>query len=245
MIYICDKIYNIDIILDMYDNDIMYGIILICGKEYLFYNVYCSDLNKDIKLLFRHEIHQYTKHNKGGYSSARFERIWNNNHHNYVSQISENIVNYYTNNTKCTVNGFLIGGPANMKNEVVQSPLYQQYFKQIPLLVVDTINIYNESLMYLINNKLCILNNNLNITQQKYIETEINELLELSSDLLLFGINECIDAYNNKVLKKIYISQQLYNKLSNTFIYHHTEIIITNLKMLKLYGDIIGIKFFV
>ena len=61
------------------------------------------------------------KHGRGGQSALRFARLRVEKRHNYVRKVSETAVQMFISNDKVNVEGLVLAGSADFKNELYQS----------------------------------------------------------------------------------------------------------------------------
>lgn len=98
-LYRCDKIFHIDHILDLYQDQSKWGLIILSGEETSFYT--CSVTQKDSSneitqtiLSDQFTIHRLKSHKKGGQSAQRFNRIHDNQVAEYIKKITFTIAKY-------------------------------------------------------------------------------------------------------------------------------------------------------
>lgn len=247
-IYRCDNKFYIDDILGMYDTEKKYGIVLMNGKEY---NIYlCTQTGKhiDYKILLHEEIYQPNKHNKGGQSAHRFEGIRRVVHGHFVTQIAEDIVSAYmkSNHTESIISKLIIGGPAEFKTEVRESNIFQQHMAKYLIKTVTTAKIDISAARYALQMAI----EEVEIMEIHIVDAELNDYVQEQPDILIFSEKECINALSLGELKKIYINREYIDrtaldeidKILETDI--KTDIIFSKSDKLKIFGCIIGVKYF-
>ena len=232
----------------MFDDGIKYGVILISGKEYSIYQVNQTGSHFEYKLLLNKNIHQPNKHNKGGQSSVRFERIRKNVHGHFVDQIAEDAIKVLmtNNNTECIISKLIVGGSAEMKTEVKQSELFKQHLNKYVINTVATTDVSEKSAQYAIS--MSIDESELN--DKKKIDEEIDTLMFSSGDLLTYGEIECFTMLAENLLQKIYvetslITDELKDHLINIRLTSKTNVLFVKSDKLKLFNGFLGVRHFV
>jgi len=246
--YRCDSKFHLDSILEMFDDGIKYGVILISGKEYAIYQVNQTGTHFEYKLLLNKNIHQPNKHNKGGQSSVRFERIRRNVHSHFVDQIAEDAIKVLmtNNNTECIISKLIVGGSAEMKTEVKQSELFKQHLSKYMINTVNTTDVSEKSAEYAIS--MSIDESELN--DKKKIDAEIDTLMFSSGDLLAYGESECLSMLTENLLQKLYVensvvTDEIKDYLITFRLTNKTNILFVKSDKLKLFNGFLGIRHFV
>jgi peptide subunit release factor 1 (eRF1) len=246
-LYMCDKKFHLNSIIDMYAKNINYGIALISGKEYRYYVVEITGIHREFKLLCSNEITLQKKQKKGGQSAQRISRIREEKELLNIRKMAELfVITYMTNNnTKCIIDKLIIAGPSDMKHKLLEEDIIKQYFPKNILRVVSTSEI-TDSTIYEVYNK----NQDLFVTHDNKLGNEImievNNLINIGFDKLVFGFKEVSDSLNNKILKKIIISCEMDKQLKNKLyelMYDKCLCVEINKNMFNGLGEVIGIKF--
>jgi hypothetical protein len=138
------------------------------------------------------------------------------------------------NNTECLIEKLVIAGPSKKKNLLSNNELVQQYFK-------DKMELLTAPNLDFIYNSISIFDSEKDKYETKIIE-EIQDLIQLNPDKLLFGMDEIQEAYNNFELKEIIMDEQKMNEL-NLKDNKVTKIIKISSNKLNVIGiDMIGVK---
>lgn len=114
-----------------------YGIIVIDGNGSLFARM---DPQKGTTILKRIQVSLPKKHGRGGQSALRFERLRREAVHNYLSKVAEHAKSVYLNsqqNGLANVDGFIISGSANLKQELAKSDLLGNQIQTKIIRIVD------------------------------------------------------------------------------------------------------------
>ena len=118
-------------------NGYRYGVIVIDGNGTLFARI---DQEQGTTILKRMQVSLPKKHGRGGQSAPRFERLRREAIHNYLSKVAENAKSVYINNQQnglVNVDGFVLSGSANLKQELVNSELLGAPIQRKILRIVD------------------------------------------------------------------------------------------------------------
>ena len=93
-LYLCDKIFHIEELINLYRPSIYIGLSIIIGQNTEYYSVDIISMNVE-KL--SHQNTRLKSHNKGGSSSARFGRIHDEKVQHYLTSISEDMTRLFSN----------------------------------------------------------------------------------------------------------------------------------------------------
>lgn len=247
--YKCDTHFHLDNILDMYDSETNYGIVLISGKEFRCYSVNLSGSHVEFKKLVKITEELQKKQGRGGSSAARIDRIRQSKQDHYVKRMAELILGTYTCNNHCkyTVERLIVAGPSTIKREVLDEKIITQYFSKKIMKVLDITEIDDSSVLKVYNkcSELFMTKEDKHSVQ---VLSTIKDLIIKNSDLLAFGQNEIIEGLENHTLKSILISSSLPNDIRTKLDELNTygcEIYDIDESYLKGYGNFIGVKWFV
>lgn len=247
--YRCDTKFHLDNILDMYEDESKISICLISGKELQIYIVTISQDHKfDYKLVLKYDFMLPNKHNKGGQSSVRFERIVEGVRGKYADIISDKIVDtlMINNKTNCSVSKIILAGPSVMKNDVSECASFRQHLKKYLFKIITTNNFSDDA----INNIDSIMTDIFREIQSEdvnKINVDIQDYLENKYDNMSFGKDECIKAIKEENITKLFVykpivdynlGEQL-NKIKNTL---NINVIISDSELIRTYGEWIAIK---
>jgi peptide subunit release factor 1 (eRF1) len=240
--YRCDNKFHLDDILDMFCNETLIGVCLLSGEELKIYNVSLTGAHVEPKLIKKLEIKLPNKQKKGGQSAVRFARNADIVRNQYVNKYSENIVSSYMteNNTKCNVSKIIIAGFGYMPDDVIETPLFQQYLKKY-LYKKLSINSINDMTVVKIIQDL-----NIGMTEDlsKSVDTEIKTLVEQNSNMLGFGKTECMEFLESENVAKLFVNTNLINRETRDILirYQYLEIVESMSYQLELYGGWLCVK---
>ena len=244
--YLCDKRFHLESILEMFCDEHNYGIVFISGKFFEIYKVIKSGDNLDIRKIQGHSIDPLKKHNKGGQSAPRFQRLHEEKEAAYIKKVSEYVINntFTDNKTKCTVEKLILAGPGDKKRMVAESPLITQYFPSDSMEVVNTGDINERNIISTIHNMRHLFEKDINQYYDKILN-EIQNLMVIADDKLLFGIDEINKSLSEKGVQKIICDEEVIDKL-NLDTDDSCEIVkIPSYKLKQVGGiQVIGIKWY-
>lgn len=246
--YRCDNVFHLTSLLEMYKPAIKYGICLISGKEYKFYLLEIRGSHTDFKLLCSDSQEIMNQHKSGGQSAVRFQRLRDIQIDHYIKKISEFMCKTYliNNNTQLIIKGIIIAGPGSIKNDVMQTELFKQYFSDKLLQTATTSEINNNTVYDIYEKYYNILQTSENIKNKQIVDNLKNLLLN-NFDVIVFGYDEIIENINTKNLKSIIISNTIDNNIKKEIynsLTYKCEIIEMDENFVSNYGGLIGIKWY-
>jgi peptide subunit release factor 1 (eRF1) len=233
--YTCGKTFDLNHIIDMYGGSVVYGICLLSGEGYFLYSVEMTGRNhKEIKCLSQSQIHLQKKQKKGGSSAGRIERLRQVNRGHYIREIAEIIKDTFANieNFK----GIIVAGPTSFKLEVIKEDIFQSNFSKKLLRVIDTNN--GDTIHSICN--LC--QDILDIDDYESvckIDKEIQYLIQIASNKLVFGIDNILDEIKNNTIEKVVISRDIQVNFNSDI-----HVVVVPNEMLRNYDGMIGIKYY-
>lgn len=244
--YICDKKFLLDDILEMYEPELKIGAILVSGSIFKLYIVNKTGSNIEYILLKSMDIDLQKRQKKGGQSAQRIGRIRDEKEARYVNNVAELAVHYFMkdNNTTYICENIIIGGSSNIKNKVINTPLFQQYFSNKILGVFD-IDLKDNSIIDLISNNIDLINNSNNKDNDKYIQ-DISLLISQASDKLVFGYEYIYKSLTRCSLETIYVDlniDPIVLKKINELATYDIKIYKCNL-INTIYVDCVGVTFY-
>jgi len=250
--YRCEKKFELDLIIDMYEDGSKFGVVLVSGDELQIYlitiNLNKENRNYETKLLKTRKFELPNDHGHGGQSQKRFERNTEIMRKYYVKELSNDIVNAYCydNHSKSLISKLILAGNGQMKYDISQSDVFKQHLSKYLFKIVNV----NEFESNTAKNILIDIIQEIEHTDLSSINMEIDELVRTNSDLLIFGENECLSNLFEHKIKKIYINIDcIDNKLKDKLLEFKKQkknisIILTKADRLKTYGNWLGVKWF-
>ncbi len=133
-IYSCESKFALDDLKkELMVNEPPFGFIIVDGSGSLYATLQGNA--KDILMKFTVELPK--KHNKGGQSSVRFARLREEKRHNYVRKVCEVAVQCFITDNKCNVNGLILAGSADFKNDLEKSDMFDPRLREKVVKIVD------------------------------------------------------------------------------------------------------------
>jgi len=114
-LYMCDSRFHVEELLGLFEDDAKYGFVIMDGHGTLFATLQGSVQN----ILQSISVDLPKKHGRGGQSSARFGRLRVEKRLAYVKKVAEIITNLFITNSMSNVEGIVLGGHADLKNEMI------------------------------------------------------------------------------------------------------------------------------
>ena len=132
--YMCDNRFHTEILnACLKANEKAYGFIIVDGKGAL----YAKLQGTSREILVNLSVDLPNKHGRGGQSSNRFQNIRAEKRHNYLRKVAETALSCFLNENNLNVEGLILAGSADLKNELGQSDLFDQRLKNKILKYVD------------------------------------------------------------------------------------------------------------
>jgi len=240
--YRCDRKFYLDDLIKLYETCDNYSIVLISGKRT---ELYLHNENQT-KLLKSLDESLPNKHKTGGQSAPKFGRIRNEKIGWYAKKIIELMVRFYVgSNGKFSHKGLIIAGPAEMKDLVCDQQLFIQYFAKNLLKVLTISEITEQSINYVIRLASDVLTTE-SSSQKEIIDYFEQKILTNPNliDLIVFGTEEVMKAFDSGQLKEIFVANKNVNKERILKTDTKTKInLIKSSEFSTKYGELVGIKY--
>ncbi|EOB11731.1 peptide chain release factor subunit 1 [Nosema bombycis CQ1] len=115
-LYMCDSKFHVDDLLGLFEDEFKYGFVVIDGQTTIF-----ATLQGNVKTVLQQiYVDLPKKHGRGGQSSVRFARLRVEKRHAYVKKVHEIMSNIFLTNNIMNVEGIVLGGQSDLKNELNQ-----------------------------------------------------------------------------------------------------------------------------
>lgn len=224
----------------MYKDEHKIGVVLISGDSFEIYSITKTGTYYENKKLYSDGVMPIKRHRKGGQSSGRFARIADEKEDAYIKMISEITIKCFMkdNNVIYLIDKLIIGGPGNKKYYLQENVLIQQYFKN-NLIIMNTIELTDTNVHEALSNCYQYFENGYD-----NMISNIQKILTLNDDKLLFGIDEINNGIKNNTLQEIYISDELDGQLINIESIKCQKIVIPDIYFNKIGIHAIGIKWY-
>ena len=133
-LYLCDNKFHTEDLNDLLMDDEAFGFIVMDGNGCLYGTVQGS--NREV--LHKFSVDLPKKHGRGGQSALRFARLRLEKRHNYVRKVAELATTLFiTDGQRANVQGIVLAGSADFKNELMRSDLFDPRLGKIVIKIVD------------------------------------------------------------------------------------------------------------
>lgn len=134
MLYACDKAFQVDDLLAMTDPQEQFGVIIVTGEN-------CTlaiAAGDNLRILSSFNVDIPKKHRNGGQSQNRFQRIRVEVRGHYLNDVSDECRRIFLNSSGLPiVTGIVIGGVAQLKDELAGGGFLAEALQRIVVGVVD------------------------------------------------------------------------------------------------------------
>ena len=203
-IYKCDSRFYTDPLRELLIDEKIFGFIIIDGNGTLF-----GTLSGNVKtILEKIHIDLPKKQRKGGQSAQRFGRIRLEKRNNYIKIISENSIKHFISDNLLNVNGIIIAGSAEFKDELKKSETFDPRIKSKILSLVDISygfeNGFNEAIRLSEN-----LLGNLKYIEEIKLLTQFNEEIAKNTGKYCYGLENTMKNLESGVISKLILYEDL------------------------------------
>lgn len=119
-LYLCDNKFHTEALSALLEDNSKFGFIIVDGNGALFGTL--AGNTRDI--LHKFSVDLPKKHGRGGQSALRFARLRVEKRHNYVRKVAETAIQMFISNDKVNVEGLVLAGSADFKNELHESDMF-------------------------------------------------------------------------------------------------------------------------
>jgi peptide chain release factor subunit 1 len=205
--YKCDKQFHVEPLLDLLEDDRKFGFIIVDGNGALF-GVLTGSAKRTVQ---KFEVELQGKNRAGGQSSVRFGRLRREQRYNYQRKVCETAASIFLDNGHVTVQGIIVAGSAEFKTVVAEGELLDARLRAIIIGVVDIQYGMEAGFTEAIQNAGPLLSG-LKLTDE--IKTLVNWMTQITVDdpKIIFGVQETLHAYDEGVMEKIIVHDQLQYK---------------------------------
>ena len=203
-LYMCDSKFHVEALQELMVSDDRYGFIIMDGNGCL-YGV-LSGNNKEILQQFSVELPK--KHGRGGQSALRFARLRLEKRHNYSVKVSELAVKHFIKDDKVNVNGIVLAGSADFKNQLVSKDFLDPRLQDKIINICDIAYGGTNGFKQAIDMSQDSLGN-LKFVKEKKLLQEYFDNIELDNNLYCFGIKDLMYALESGAVSKLIIYEDL------------------------------------
>jgi len=203
-LYMCDNKFHVESLEQLMVSDDKYGFIIMDGNGCL-YGV-LSGNNKEILQQFSVELPK--KHGRGGQSALRFARLRLEKRHNYALKVSELAVKHFIKDDKVNVNGLVLAGSADFKNQLIAKDFLDSRLQDKIINILDIAyggnNGFNQAVEL---SKDCL--SNLGFVKEKKLLDEYFENISKDTGLYCFGIKDTLYGLEAGAVDKLIVYEDL------------------------------------
>lgn len=213
--YNCGKNFELEHLESLTVEKDSYGIIVICGDGCLFATIQGNKVN----ILHDIKVDLPRKHNKGGQSAVRFERIRRESSHNYITKCCELSVRFFIDqsSSKPNISKLIIGGVADFKNKLVGCGVFDPRLGGIVGGIIDVAYGGKAGLDQVVNSSSGLFSG-FEFEKERLILQELfNEIL-LGSDKYAFSYESCKEAIDSGLARVLIISDDIDNSIIDYFV---------------------------
>lgn len=188
-LYLCDNKFHTEALNELLEDDAVYGFIVMDGNGCLF-GTLCGNTRN---VLHKITVELPKKHGRGGQSAVRFARLRLEKRHNYLRRVAELSTQIFISNDKPNINGLVLAGSAEFKEQLNQSDLFDQRLKPLVVAVLDVSYGGENGFNQAIDLAADTLQNVKFITEKKLI-TKYFEEINQDSGKFCFGVKNTMKA---------------------------------------------------
>merc|ERR1712166_586612 len=188
-LYLCDNKFHTQDLNELLMDDEAFGFIIMDGNGCLYGTVQGSSR----EILHKFSVDLPKKHGRGGQSALRFARLRLEKRHNYVRKVAETATQMFISHDKVNVQGIVLAGSADFKNDLAQSDIFDQRLVAKVLKTVDVSyggeNGFNQAIE-LSSETL----QNVKFVQEKKLISKYFEKISQDTGKFCFGIKDTLQA---------------------------------------------------
>jgi len=189
---------------ELLENEDVFGFIVVDGAGALYGTLQGN--NREIVHKFTVELPK--KHGRGGQSSVRFARLRLEKRHNYLKKVAEVATQVFITNDRPNINGLVLAGSADFKNDLFQSDLFDQRLKPKVLKIVDVSyggeNGFNQAVEL---SQECLTN--VKFVQEKKILSKFFEEISVDSGLVVFGVHDTMKVLETGAIETLLLYENM------------------------------------
>ena len=200
-LYRCGNQFIVDPLLDMLEEQKVYGLIVLDRGEM------CIGLLKGKRIIVLESRESWVpgKHRAGGQSALRFQRIIEQEAHNWLKYIGEKARKYFD-KYKENLKGIIVGGPGPFKREFVEEDYLPYYLKNKIIAVIDTGYANEYGLKELVEKAKKYLEQEEIIREKKLVEKFFRMLIN-NPEMVVYGEEETKKALEYGAVDILLISE--------------------------------------
>ena len=203
-LYRCDQQFVLEPLREMLGKREVYGLIAIDNKE-----ATIGLLDGDrIEVLKKMTSGAHSKHRAGGQSQRRFERIIEQQHHEFKKRVAEAAQYFFLNRED--LKGIILGGPGPTKEYFLEEGYLHHELRKKVIGVVNTSYTYDiQALRDLVYNAESLLSEVEAMREKEVMQRFLKELIKDDGGLALYGKKEVMTALRSGAVDVLLISDEI------------------------------------
>merc|ERR1712070_492166 len=203
-LYMCDNKFHTECLHDLLAADQTYGFIIMDGNGTL-YGTLCGNHREVLQKI---TVDLPKKHGRGGQSALRFARLRLEKRQNYVRKVAEVSAQMFITNDKCNVEGIVLAGSADFKNDLHASDIFDNRLVAKVLKTVDVSyggeNGFNQAIELLAEALA-----NVKFIQEKKLISTYFEQISQDTGKYCFGIDDTLKALEMGAVETLIVYENL------------------------------------
>ncbi|KAF8190326.1 peptide chain release factor eRF1/aRF1 [Mycena galopus ATCC 62051] len=186
-LYLCDDKFHTEALSELLESESRFGFIVMDGNGTLFGTL----AGNTREIVHRFTVDLPKKHSRGGQSALRFSRLRDEKRHHYVRKVAEHAVKHFITNDKVNVEGLVLAGSADFKNELRQSHMFDLRLAAKVIATVDVSYGGENGFNQAINLASDVLGNLKFVQEKKLIQQYFEEIAQDTSRYC-FGVEDTL-----------------------------------------------------
>lgn len=203
-LYMCDNRFHVEALSDLLQCDSKYGFVVMDGHGTLFGTL----AGNHREVLHKVSVDLPKKHGRGGQSALRFARLRLEKRQNYVRKIAELTTQLFITDDRPNVNGLIMAGSADFKNQLLGSDLFDQRLQPHILMIVDVSYGGENGFNQAIELSAETLGNIKFIKEKKLISKYFDEISQ-DSGKYCFGVNDTLSCLEMGAIETLIVWEDL------------------------------------
>ncbi|KLO19587.1 translation release factor [Schizopora paradoxa] len=190
--------------ISMYRYSKMFGFIVMDGNGTLF-----GTLSGNTRTVLRKlTVSLPNKHGRGGQSALRFSRLRDESRRNYIRKVAELAIEHFISSDKVNVEGLVLAGSADFKNDLNGSGLFDQRLAAKVVKVVDVSyggeNGFNQAIKLAADSLA-----NVRFVQETRLLQKYFDEINMNTGKYCFGIDDTLEALNMGAVETLIVWENL------------------------------------
>ena len=203
-LYLCDNKFHTEALQELLESDDKFGFIVMDGNG----SLYGTVAGNTREILHKFSVDLPKKHGRGGQSALRFARLRLEKRQNYVRKIAELTTQLFITDDRPNVNGLIMAGSADFKNQLLGSDLFDQRLQPHILMIVDVSYGGENGFNQAIELSAETLGNIKFIKEKKLISKYFDEISQ-DSGKYCFGVNDTLSCLEMGAIETLIVWEDL------------------------------------